>query len=175
MHNFFWQKARVILYCLNMSCIVIFQEWMNFLRLTFNVSLLTFRWNFSNDRRSSSCICPTSVWTSEHSNWSWMLRTVLCRASKPLKLVALSIQQMSRWALATNDLLQYVLPIIPNLPDGAFIDFILPPQSPFVQRVWLAQLCNNFTSLDFSQAGCLRFHMCPLAIHRIRRSKKWYE
>ena len=39
----FQQKARFVLYCLNMSCKVVFCECMNFVRLTFNVHLLTFR------------------------------------------------------------------------------------------------------------------------------------
>ena len=69
---------------------VIFREYMIFLHLTFNVTLLTFRWNVSNDRRNSSYICSTSVWTSEQSNWSLMSRIMLCRALEPLKLVALS-------------------------------------------------------------------------------------
>ena len=61
----------------------------DFLHLTFNVSLLTFHYNVSNEHRSSSYICPTSVWTSEQSNWSLMSKTVLCKASKPLKLATL--------------------------------------------------------------------------------------
>ena len=87
--QFFWQKLGFILYCLNMSCKVICHKFMNFLCLTFNVTLLTFQWNISNDCWSSPYICPTSVWTSEQSNWSSMLRTVLYRASKPLKSIAL--------------------------------------------------------------------------------------
>ena len=79
---------------------VIFCKCMNFLRLTFNASLLTFCWNISNDRRSSSYICWASVWTSEQSNWSSMSRTFLCRAWMPLKSVALSnsIMISHRWA-----------------------------------------------------------------------------
>ena len=87
--QFSWQKTRFILYCLNMSCRVIFRECMNVLCLTFGVSLLMFRWNVSNDRRSSSCICRVFVWISEQGGWSLMSRAVLCRASKPLKSVAL--------------------------------------------------------------------------------------
>ena len=61
-----------------------------FFGMTFNVSLLTFRWNVSNERHNASYICRDSVWTTEQSNRSWMWRTTLCRASKPLKWVALS-------------------------------------------------------------------------------------
>ena len=87
---FFWQKSWFILYCLNMSCGVICREHIIFLHLTFNVNLLMLRWNVSNDRRSSSYIYPTSVWTSEQGNLSTMSRTMLCRTSKPLKPGALS-------------------------------------------------------------------------------------
>ena len=51
-----------------------------------HVSLLL---NVSNNRRSSSHICLASVWTLEQSNWSSMSRKLVCRASKPLKSVAL--------------------------------------------------------------------------------------
>ena len=88
--QFFWQKSGFVFYYLNMSCKVIFRECMNFLHLTFNVNLLMFHWNVSNNRHSSSYICPTSVWTLEQSHWTSMWRTMLCRAAKPLKLVALS-------------------------------------------------------------------------------------
>ena len=90
--QFFWQKLGFIFYCLNMSCKVIFRKRGNFLCLKFNVTLLMFHWNISNNRCSncSSYICPTSVWTLEESNWTSMSRTMLCRASKPLKTVALS-------------------------------------------------------------------------------------
>ena len=81
-----------------MSCKVICYRCMNFLCLAFNVSLLTFRWNVWIDHCSSSYICLASVWTLEQSNWSLISRTMLCRASKPLKLVAIQIQQMSREA-----------------------------------------------------------------------------
>ena len=91
MRKFFWQKLGFVFYCLNMSCRVICCECMSFPRLTFNVNLLMFRWNVSNDRRSLLLyICPASIWISEQSNWSPMSRAVLCRASKPLKSVALS-------------------------------------------------------------------------------------
>ena len=99
MRNFLWQKSRFIFYCLNMLCIVICYECMNFLRWTFNVSLLTFRWNVSNDRRNSSYICRASAWTSEQSNWSSMTRTVLCKASKLLKSVALS--DLVKWVASS--------------------------------------------------------------------------
>ena len=73
-----------------MSCIVIFRECMKFSRLTFNVSLLPFCWNISNDHRNSTYICLTSsIWKSEQNNWSSMSRTMLCKASKPVKSVAL--------------------------------------------------------------------------------------
>ena len=99
--NFFGQKSRFMLYCLNMSSRVICRECTNFLRLTFNVSLLMFGWNVSNNRRSSSYICPAFVWTLDHRNWSSMSRTMLCRASKPFKLALLSI--------STNVLIGWVL------------------------------------------------------------------
>ena len=90
-----------------MLCRVIFRECMKFVRLTFNVSLLTYYWNASNERRSSSYIYfIASVWTLEQSNWSSMSRTMLCRASKPLKWVALSnstnvsIGSHNRWFIA---------------------------------------------------------------------------
>ena len=47
---------------------------------TLNVSLLTFCWNVSNDRRGSSYIYPTSVWTSEQNSWSSTSRGVLCES-----------------------------------------------------------------------------------------------
>ena len=81
--------AMFIYYCLNMSCIVICRKWMNCLCLTLNVSLLTLHWNISNDYHSSSYICLAPIWTSKQSNWLSMSRTMLCRASKPLKSVAL--------------------------------------------------------------------------------------
>ena len=87
--QFFWQKSGFIFHCLNISCKVICCVCMNFSRLTFNVNLLTFCWNVSNNRRSSSYICLASVWTLEQSKWSSMSRIVPCRASKPLKWVAL--------------------------------------------------------------------------------------
>ena len=118
-----WQKIGFILYCLNMSCRVICCKCMNFLCLKLSVSLLTFHWNISNDRYNSSYICPTSVWTSEQSNWPSMSRTMLCRASKPLKSLALSDSTNVSIGFIS---LQYVLLIVPNFPDGAFTDFILP-------------------------------------------------
>jgi hypothetical protein len=48
--QFFWQKSGFMFYCLNLSCRVICCECMIFLRLTFNVSLLMFRWDVLNDR-----------------------------------------------------------------------------------------------------------------------------
>jgi hypothetical protein len=72
--HFFYKKIGFILYCLSMSCRVICRKCMNFLRLEFNVNLLTFRWNALNNRCSSSYICSSSVWTSEQSNWSSMSR-----------------------------------------------------------------------------------------------------
>ena len=104
--QFFWQKSRFILCCLNISCIVISRECMNILRLTFNVSLLTFCWNVSNGHRIWSYNCLASVLTSEQRNWSSMSRTMLCRASKPLKFVALSnstnvlIGSCNKWPVA---------------------------------------------------------------------------
>ena len=88
--NFFERKTWFILYCLNIPCKVIFYGCMNFLRMTFNVSLLMFWWNVSKICRNSSYIRPTFVWTHEQNNWSPMLRITLCRVSKALKLVALS-------------------------------------------------------------------------------------
>ena len=88
-----------------------------------------------------------------------MLRIVLCRASKPLKSVALSISTI---VLIGWILLQYVLPIIPDFLDGAFTDFKIPSQRPLARRIQLAQLCNDFTSLGFGQAGALRFIRFPL-------------
>jgi hypothetical protein len=56
--------------------------------------------------------------------------------------------------------------IVPNFPDGAFVDFILWPQHP------LAQLCNDFTLLGFIQVGCLKFHPFLVAIHQIKGFRK---
>ena len=103
--QFFWQKSWFILYCLNMSSKVIFRKCMIFLRLTFNVNLLMFRWNVLNDRRDSSYTCLASVWTSEQTNWSLMLRTMLSKASKPSKSVAIldstniSIGYYNKWLI----------------------------------------------------------------------------
>ena len=58
---------------------------------------------------------------------------------------------------------------------GAFTNFILPPQHPLAWCVWLAQLCNDFTSLGFGQVGWLRFHPFPVAIHYIRGPRRRYE
>ena len=74
-----------------MSCRVICRECMNCITLDtqcqlVNVSLK----HLKQSDRCSSYICPRSVWTSEQSKWSSMSRIVLCRASKPLKSVALS-------------------------------------------------------------------------------------
>ena len=170
--QFFWPKPGSILYCLNMSCRVICHECMNFLWLKFNVGLLKFCWNVSNDRRSSSYICLASVWTSEKRNWSSMSRTLLCRASRPLKLVALSNSTNVSIGWIS---LQYVLPIVLDFPDGTFTHFILPPQCPLAWHVRFAQLCDNFTSLGFGQTGRLMFHPFPVAIHQITGSRKQYE
>ena len=71
--------------------------------------------------------------------------------------------------------LQYVLPIVPNFPDGTFTDFTLPPLCMLAQCIRLAQLYNDFTSLGFSQAGRLKFNPFPIAIYRIRGCRKRYE
>ena len=89
------------------------------------------------------------------------------RASMPLKLATLSN--------STNISIGDYSHCFHNFPGGTFIDFILHPQHPLARRIQLAQLCNNFTSLGFSQAGCLKFHLFPVAIHRIRGSGKRYE
>ena len=85
---------------------------------------------------------------------------MLCRASKPLKSVALSYSANVSIGWIS---LQYVLPIISNYPDGTFTIFVLPPHRPLARRVQFAQLCNDFTSLGFGQARCLRFHPFPIA------------
>ena len=84
--QFFQQKWGLIFYRLNMSCKVICCECMNFSCLTIqfpfvNISLKRFKWS------SQFIIQPSNspVWTSEQSNWSSMSRTMICRASKPLK------------------------------------------------------------------------------------------
>ena len=145
-----------------------------FLRLTFNVNLLMCRRNVSSDCCSKSYICPAYVWTLEQSNRSWMSRTMLYRISKPLKAVALSV--------STNVSIEWILSSIggsffnphhlKNFPDGIFTDFILLPRCLLVQRVRRAHFCNDFTSLGFGQAGCLRFHPFPAPIHQIRASRK---
>ena len=61
-----------------------------------------------------------------------------------------------------------------NFPHGTFIESILPPHRPLARRVRLSQICNDFTLLGFNQAGCLKFHPFPVAIHRIKGSRKWW-
>ena len=107
--QFFWQKIGFILFCLNMSCMVICRECMYFLWLKFNVSLLTFHWNVSNDHCSLLYIRATPVWTSKQSNW-WS-KILLCRASRPLKSVALL--DSTNVSIGWNSL-QYVPLIVPN-------------------------------------------------------------
>ena len=170
--QFFWAKLGFILYCLKMSCRVICRKCMKFLQWKFNINLLTYWWNVSTNHHSSSYIYSTFVWTSEQSNESSMSRIVLCRASKPLKSVALSDS-----ANASTDWisLHYVLPIVLDFLDGTFTVFIIPPQCPLAWRVRFSQLCKDFTLLGFGQVGCLRFHLFPIAIHQIRGSRKRYE
>jgi hypothetical protein len=82
--QFFWRNPWLIFYYLNMSCKVICYKCILFVCLTFNVRMFTFHWNVSNGRRSSSYICPTSVWTSEPSNSLSMSRTMLCTTLQSL-------------------------------------------------------------------------------------------
>ena len=99
-----------------------------------------------------------------------MSRTLLCRASKPLKYVALldSTNVPISWIL-----LQVVLPIVPNFPNGAS----LTSYSRSTARLLGVFSLLNFviTLLGFGQVGCLKFHPFPVAIHRIVRSRKQYK
>ena len=187
----FWHKLGFIFYCLNMSCKVICRECMIFLRLAFNVSLLTFRWNISNDRRSPSYICSASVWTSEQSNWSSMSRIMLCRASKPLKSVALCL-----------DRLDFVAVCSPNCPKlsgwrlhwlhtAAPVPICLArlacstlqwfhfiglrssglPQVSSISRCNFTMISHRWASVKWVASSFI----CSVAIHQIRGSKKWYE
>ena len=90
-----------------------------------------------------------------------MLRTLLCKASKPLKLVALSdlTNVLISWIS-----LQYVLEIVLDFPDGAFSDFILLPQCPLTRHVRFAQLCDDFTSLASVKHVASGFIYFPLRI-----------
>ena len=93
------------------------------------------------------------------------------RASKPLKSVALSdsTNVSIGWISSSSSHCFH------NFPDGTLTDFKLLPQRPLTRRIRLAQLCNDFTLLGFGQASCLKFHPFPVAIHRIKGSRKRYE
>ena len=128
-------------------------------------------------KRSSEFIIHLSNFRLNVGAKQLVVDVKVSRASKPLKLVALSY--------SANVSIGWILSLIGgsssnshrfhNFPNGTFTNFILPPQRPLARRHLLAQLCNDFTSLGFSHVGCLKFHPFPVAIPQSRGSRKRYE
>ena len=141
-----------------------------FSHLTFNVSLFMFCWNFSNDRCSLLYICPTSIWTLEESNSSSMWRIVLCRASKPLRSIALSD--------STNVSIGWISSLIGG--SSIHIVSITSSTSSSITTQYSSSFASsNATHLlgmfGLSQVGCLMSHLLPVTTHRIRGPRKLYE
>ena len=85
--HLFWQTLGFIYYCLKMVCKVICQKCMGF--FAHDVQCWFVNDSLKRFKRPPQFIIHMSK-TSEQSNWSLMSRTMLCRASKTLKSVALS-------------------------------------------------------------------------------------
>ena len=178
--QFFWQKLGFIPYCLTISRIVTCRKCIHF--FTLDIQCQIFNVSLKHLKRLSRFIIHMINFSLNigAKNWSSMSKIVLCRVSKPLKLVTLSN--------STNVSIGY---ISSSIGGSSLICIISRTSSTsssittqyslllrhrnymFARRVWLAQLCNIFTSLGFSQAGYLMFHPFPIAMYRFRGSSPW--